>query len=293
MASEKAIVKKETVDLVASKVREFVTNKELNLPANYAVENALKSAWLLLQGMTVKVNNNEVSVLDHCTKDSIANSLLDMVVQGLTPSKKQVYFIPYGKTLSCQRSYFGAMAVTKNVSGAKDIYAQVVYKSDEFEYEIFKGCKRVTKHVQKLENIKNAEIVAAYCVIEVDDNPSHNITDIMTIEQIKVSWAKGKMGNSVQNAFSEEMAKRTVINRACKPIINSSNDNHLLMETFDRIENASDENSVAEEISQNANSEIIDIVAEVVPENPVVVKKTTVVEAVTVEVVPEEEEEPF
>lgn len=292
MANEKALVKKETVDLVASKVREFVTNKELNLPANYAVENALKSAWLLLQGMTVKVNNSEVSVLEHCTKDSIANSLLDMVVQGLTPAKKQVYFIPYGKTLSCQRSYFGAMAVTKNVSNAKDIYAQVVYKNDAFEYEIFKGCKRVTKHVQRLENIKNTDIVAAYCVIEVDDNPCHNITDIMTIEQIKASWAKGKMGSGVQNAFSEEMAKRTVINRACKPIINSSNDNHLLMETFERIDSASEEKSVVDEIAEHANSETIDIVAEPVVEKPAVAKKETVTDTVTIDVVAEEEE-PF
>lgn len=291
MANDKALVKKETIDLVAVKVREFVTNKELSLPTNYAVENALKSAWLLLQGMTVKVNNNEVSVLEHCTKDSIANSLLDMVVQGLTPAKKQVYFIPYGKTLSCQRSYFGAMAVTKNVSGAKDIYAQVVYKNDEFEYEIFKGCKRVIKHVQKLENVKNTDIVAAYCVIEVDDNPDHNITDIMTIEQIKTSWAKGKMGNGVQNTFSEEMAKRTVINRACKPIINSSNDNHLLMETFDRVDSASDENSVAAEIAQHANSETIDIVSEVVVEKPKQAKKTVAAEPVIIDV--DAEEEPF
>jgi len=284
MSDEKAVAKKETIALVASRVREFTTNKELNLPANYSVENAMKSAWLMLQGMETR---DKKPVLEACTKESIANSLLDMVVQGLNPAKKQVYFIPYGNQLSCQRSYFGAMAVTKAVSGAKEIYAQVVYKKDDFEFEIFRGSRRVTKHIQKLENINPAEIVAAYCVIEIDDNPDHNITDIMSIDQIKKSWAKGKMGNGTQSDFSEEMAKRTVINRACKPIINMSNDNHLLMETFERIDSASDENSVAGEIAEHANSEIIDI--EIVVEKPKAAKNTKIAEPVTIDVVAEEE----
>jgi recombination protein RecT len=287
MANDKAVAKKETIDLVATRVREFTTNKELNLPANYSVENAMKSAWLILQGLETR---DKKPVLEACTKESIANSLLDMVVQGLNPAKKQVYFIPYGNQLSCQRSYFGAMAVTKAVSGAKEIYAQVVYKKDEFEFEIFRGSRRVTKHVQKLENINPAEIVAAYCVIEIDDNPDHNITDIMSIEQIKKSWAKGKMGSGTQNDFSEEMAKRTVINRACKPIINMSNDNHLLMETFERIDSASDEKSAVEEIAEHANSETIDIIAEPIVEEAKKTTKTAVVETVAAEIV---EEDPF
>lgn len=287
MANDKAVVKRETVDAVAERVRVFTEKGELNLPANYSAENAMKSAWLMLQGMETR---DKKPVLEACTKESIANSLLDMVVQGLNPAKKQVYFIPYGNQLSCQRSYFGAMAVTKSVSGAKEIYAQVVYKKDDFEFEIFRGSRRVTKHIQKLENINPAEIVAAYCVIEIDDNPDHNITDIMSIEQIKKSWTKGKMGSGTQNDFSEEMAKRTVINRACKPIINMSNDNHLLMETFERIDSASDEKTVVEEISEHANSETIDIVAEPVVEKKVV--KTEVVKTVIAEII-DEEPEPF
>jgi recombination protein RecT len=38
-------------------------------------------------------------VLQACTRDSIANALLDMAVQGLNPAKKQGYFIAYGKQL--------------------------------------------------------------------------------------------------------------------------------------------------------------------------------------------------
>jgi recombination protein RecT len=273
----KAIVKKETVDVVAEKIRQFKESGELHLPDNYSAENAMKSAWLILQNT---VDRDKKPALQVCTKDSIANALLDMVVQGLNPAKKQVYFIVYGNQLSCQRSYFGTMAVTKQVADAKDIYAQVVYAGDEFEYELVKGEKVVTKHVQKIENVASDKIVAAYCVVELSDGQKH--TDIMTIGQIKKSWAKGKAGPAVQNDFSEEMAKRTVINRACKPIINSSNDSHLMLETFNRIDSASVEKSAVDEIAEHANSETIDIVAEPITEKQPSSEKlieTTVIEA--------------
>jgi recombination protein RecT len=113
-----AMVKKDTVDIVAAKVKQFQENGELHFPANYSPENAMKSAWLILQ--TIK-DRNQKPALEVCTRDSVANALLDMVVQGLNPAKKQCYFIVYGNQLVCQRSYFGTMAVTKRVTGAKDI----------------------------------------------------------------------------------------------------------------------------------------------------------------------------
>ncbi len=78
----------------------------------------MKSAWLILQAA---VDKDKKPVLEVCSKNSIANALLDMVVQGLNPAKKQCYFIAYGNGLACQRSYFGTMAVTKQVAGAKEI----------------------------------------------------------------------------------------------------------------------------------------------------------------------------
>ena len=257
--SNLALVKKDTVDIVAQKVREFQERGELHFPANYSPENAMKSAWLILQNT---LDKDKKPVLTTCTMDSIANSLLDMVVQGLNPMKKQCYFIAYGKTLTCQRSYFGTMAVCKQVTGAKDIYAQVVYKGDEFEYEIKGARKQIIKHVQKIENVDYDNIVAAYCVIEFDDERSAFV-DIMTIAQIKKSWAKSKMNpdakGSTHEEYKEEMAKKTVINRACKSYINSSDDNSLVMKHFHRTEDVRSEEEVAQEIEDNANSESIDI----------------------------------
>lgn len=250
----------DVVKEVTTKLRVYTDNKELVLPANYSIENALKSAWLALQEM---VDREKKPVLQVCSQASIANSLLDMAVQGLNPGKDQCYFIAYGSKLVCQRSYFGTMAVAQRVAGASNIWAEVVYQADDFEYEISHNRKKVTKHTQKIDNIKPDAIVAAYCVIEFDlyrvDKPA--FTEIMTMEQIRKAWAKSKVDTSAPSSphtqFPEEMAKRTVTNRACKALINSSSDDNLFLEHYNR---SDEEQSAAEleaEMDESANKDVL------------------------------------
>ena len=271
-----ALVKKDVVDVVTAKVREFQEHGELHMPANYSPENAMKSAWLILQN---SVDKDKKPVLEVCTMNSIANSLLDMVVQGLNPAKKQCYFIAYGNQLVCQRSYFGTMVVTKQVAGAKDIYAQVVYKGDEFLYEINRGRKKIIKHIQSLESVDKDNIIAAYCVIEFDDDRS-DFTDIMTMDQIKKAWAMSKMypiddktgevkGSSTHGKYTDQMAIKTVVNRTCKSYINSSDDSSLVIRRFNRTDEEATEREVAQEIEENANKDFIDIEATIIDKGEV------------------------
>ncbi|MGB4291854.1 MAG: RecT family recombinase [Bacteroidales bacterium] len=272
MSNNLALVKKDVVDVVGKKVQEFVSRGELRLPPNYSVENAMKSAWLILQNTFDK---DKKPVLQNCTKDSIANALLDMAVQGLNPAKKQGYFIAYGRQLVFQRSYFGTMAVTKRVAGAKDIFAEIVYKGDEFEYTIHRGNKVITKHVQRIENVDPNNIVAAYCTIIFDDD--RQFTDIMTWQEIQKAWSKSKNNpdreGSTHKDFAQEMARKTVINRACKRYLNSSDDGSLLMYHVNRADEVAAEAEVEAEIEENANQELIDIEYEVADEEPEVEEK--------------------
>ena len=262
MSNNLALVKKDVVDVVEKKVQGFVSKGELHLPPNYSVENAMKSAWLILQST---VNKDKRPVLEVCSKDSIANALLDMAVQGLNPAKKQGYFIAYGRQLVFQRSYFGTMAVTKRVAGAKDIFAEIVYKGDEFEYTIHRGNKVITKHVQRIENVDPNNIVAAYCTIIFDDD--RQFTDIMTWAEIQKAWSKSKMNpekeGSTHKEFTQEMARKTVINRACKRYLNSSDDGSLLMQHVSRADEVAAEAEIEAEIEENANQELIDIEYEI------------------------------
>lgn len=253
-----ALVKRDTVDVVADKVRQFQERGEIHFPANYSPENAMKSAWLLLQTVQTK---DYKPALEVCSRDSIANALLDMVVQGLNPAKKQGYFIVYGKTLTFQRSYFGTMAVTKRVTGAEDIDAQIIYEGDEFEFEIVRGRKKITKHKPSFSNMDDSKIAGAYCTIYWPDGREY--TEVMTMKEIRQAWKKSKQNpdkeNSTHNEFPGEMAKRTVINRTCKTYMNTSDDGSLIMKHFKRQDEVLAEAEVEAEIEANANGEVIDI----------------------------------
>ncbi len=246
----------------------------LAFPENYSVSNALNSAYLMLQDMTVKrkVGNEwvEKKVLGVCTKQSIASSLMDMTVQALNPMKKQCYFVTFGDKLTLMRSYQGTMAVARRV-GATDIRAEVIYEGDTFKYHIENGYKVIDEHVQDFKNIDNEKIAGAYAIV---DHPSFTpYVEIMNIAQIKKAWAKGKAdlskANDVHNDFADQMAKKTVINRACKNFINSSDDAYL-MEAFDKTTNNESVDVVAENVAYdivtNANS--VDFEEAEVVENP-------------------------
>mgnify|MGYP001351514987 CR=1 FL=1 len=257
-----AIMKKNVVDVVENKVREFQKAGEIHFPANYSPDNAMKSAWLILQETK---DRNKRPVLESCTRDSIANALLDMVVQGLNPAKKQGYFIAYGNTLVFQRSYFGTMAVTKRVTGAKEINANVIYEGDEVDYEMVNGKITNLKHKQKFGNINKDKIIGAYCTIVLDSNNTYH--ELMTIDEIRQAWSKSQMWGkgqteerkgSTHDEFRQEMAKKTVINRACKRFINSSDDGSLVIQHFNRQDDAIVEAEAQQEIEENANKETLD-----------------------------------
>lgn len=254
-----AEIKASTVDFVQSRIEELTRAGKLQLPPNYSAANALTSAWLILQET---VDKDKQPVLQTCTKTSICNALFDMCVQGLNPAKKQGYFIPYGKKLMFIRSYFGSMALVKRIFPEANIYWGVVYEGDEFEYAMERGRKVITKHVQRIENVKPGKIVAAYCVIEPGGNrPAH--TEIMTIDQIKRAWMQGpnyrEGGDGVHQKFDDQMAAKTVIQRACKAIINSSSDNYLFLRSVNRSDEERAVDDVEAAAAQLANGDVIDV----------------------------------
>lgn len=209
---------------VLAKIEQFQQDGGLTLPKNYSVENHMKSAWLVLQSTVDRQGNQALQV---CTKDSIANALFDMVLQGLSVSKKQGYFIVYGNKLEFQRSYFGTIALAKRAGGIiGEPVANIIYEGDDFIYQIDPKTGRISvvKHEQKIENIDNTKIKGAYAIVTYPDGTTQ--VTLMSMAQIRAAWNQGATkGNSpAHKNFAEEMAKKTVIGRACKAIINSSDD---------------------------------------------------------------------
>lgn len=238
-------------DEVIARVNKLEQDKMLVLPKDYAVENNLKAAWLILQET---VDRNGKSVLEVCTKPSIANCLLDMTLQGLSASKKQCYFVAYGNKLTLMRSYFGTVAIAKRAGNIKtEPIANVVYEGDEFIYEIDPdtGLTRIVKHTQKMENINMQQIKGAYAIVKLANGQTQ--VTVMSIQQIKAAWAQGRGGGNTKahTNFTDEMCKKTVIGRACKMVINSSDDAWL----YDGKRDEMDASAEREEIINQAEQE--------------------------------------
>jgi len=267
-----AIANKEVFDIVSERIRTLQERRQLHLPPNYSAENALKAAWLALQEVTDKDGKPALTV---CDRNSIMNSLLKMVIQGLNPAKNQCYFVVFGTKLVLMRSYFGSIHVAKSVDERiEDIVADVVYEGDEFEYEKLRGKTRIITHKQKLENIEKAKIKAAYATVIYKDGRDESV--IMTIGEIKQAWKQSNTHpiddknnirvGTTHDKFMAEMCKKTVINRICKPIFNGSDDSNIIAWYAKQTDADLVEAEVEEEIAEKANQELIDV--EVEPERP-------------------------
>lgn len=257
-----AIVKYENIsEQVLARVNTFAEDGGLKLPKNYAVQNHMKSAWLILQETKDLKGQPALTV---CTKESIANALFDMVLQGMSVSMKQGYFIVYGNKLTFQRSYFGTVALAKRCGGiVGEPVANVIYEGDEFVYTIDPKTAKMSiiEHKQKVENIDDSKIKAAYALITRTDG-STELT-IMSMAQIRAAWNQGAThgASPAHKNFPAEMCKKTVIGRACKLIINSSDDAWLYdgKQDEDDVDTAQQQRNAA----QTVNAEVVDFVEEV------------------------------
>lgn len=214
-------MQEETTQQIMERVTGWQETGEVVLPKGYHVGNAIKLAWLYLQ--TVE-NLQHQKAIDYCTKDSICNALLNMVINGEYP-QKHCYFIMYGNRLEWQERYLGKIMRAKRDTEIGKVNAQVIYEGDEFVYTIDEnGEKQLVKHVPNLANIDNTKILAAYAVVINKDGTRH--IEVMTRTQIQKAWEQGAMkGKSgAHTNFTDQMCMKTVIQRACKIALDSTAD---------------------------------------------------------------------
>lgn len=228
----------------------------LSFPADYNPTNALMGAYLIMKETTDKNGKN---ILESCTQTSIANSLMDMATLGLNASKKQGYFIAYGGKCQFQKSYFGNITLARR-NGLKKVNAEIIYEGDTFKYHIENGMKVIDEHVQDFMNIDVDKIKGAYAVGIMSDGST--IVEVMNIHQLKKAWNQ-RMGGLKEDAtsthtkFRDQMAKKTVINRLCKLLANTSTDGNI-SEISDRLDEVAETDMIAEdvayEVEANANT---------------------------------------
>lgn len=214
-------------------LQELVNIGQINIPSDYSIVNACRAAYFIIRDINSGKNDGYKPALQYCTNKSIGQALLQMVTDGLTPAKSQCYFVMRkagGKyVLNYGQEYQGRIALAKRFSGVKRVDAQVVYKKDKYTVTVIDGIKKVT-HETSLENINFDEMTGAYAVVTEEDGTKQTFE--MSMEQIKLSWEQGPMkGNGdVHKNFKDQMAIKTICNRATKGYVNTSNDEAVIQE---------------------------------------------------------------
>lgn len=226
--------KEETLNAVFNQVTAFIEAGMLHTPDDYSVANALRHAWFKISDTKGGKAANWKMATEICERTSIANSLLKMVTDGLTPAKNQCSFVirKNGDTynLDYQQEYQGKIALAKRYSGVQRVDPEVIYQDDEYLTIIEDGVRKVVKHVQPIENIDFDKIRGAYAVVTEKDGTKKVFE--MSFKQIQTSWGMGAMNGEgdVHKQFADEMCRKTIASRACKGYINSSNDAAVIPE---------------------------------------------------------------
>ena len=228
----------------------------LTFPKDYNYSNELMGAYLILKETQ---DNNKKCVLESCSQASIANTLMDMVTLGVSMQKKQCYPVAYGGKLQCQISVYGNTCIARRY-GLKTIDAMCIYDGDVFKYHIENARIVIDSHTQDFLHINKDKIIGAYAIVTMEDGSRY--VEIMNMDMIKQAWKQGfgykENGSGTHQKFTDQMAMKTVKNRALKYIIRTYG-TQAVSDAFDNFENTETEDrvemDVQYDIQQNANSE--------------------------------------
>ena len=221
---------KTIADNVQNRIMELVKADRLNIPADYSIGNAMSSAYLKLQ--KTKTRDGK-PVLEACTKESIANTLLDMAIMGLSMSKDQCYPIAYGQELTCFVSVWGKIAAFKRLKGVEgDPVANLIYEGDEVEIDNADGELAIKSHKQTWESVVKGNITGAYASVTFNGQKRWAV---LPMREILEGWSKSQ-ADKEHKTFTGEFAKRSALNRLMKSIIKTTSDKDILAETIDENE---------------------------------------------------------
>ena len=249
------IVNNSFVDGLVSQLQEK-QKYGLTFPKDYNYSNELMGAYLVLKETQ---DANKKPVLESCSQVSIANTLMDMVTLGVSMQKKQCYPIAYGGKLQCQISVYGNTCIARRY-GLKTIDAMCIYEGDTFDYHIENARIVVDSHKQDFLHLNKDKIIGAYAIVTMEDGSQY--VELMNMDMIKQAWKQGfgykEGGNGTHQKFTDQMAMKTVKNRALKYIIRTYG-TQAVSDAYDNFEETETDDRVVmdvkHDISKNANSD--------------------------------------
>lgn len=214
-------------DLAIERIAALIADG-LTLPADYNYVNAIKTAYIQICGTYDKATNK--SLVEICTPASVQTALFLMAKDGLDASKGQCYFSKAGNTLKYGKEYHATTLQVQRIFPNYTPCPKVVYDGDEFAYttDPITGRRKLVKHEQSLENL-DKDFVGAYLYIPCKDGGFDLY--VMTRKMILTAWAQSRQGRSVHDKFTDKMVCKTIVNSALDPLVRSSTDNSVFIDT--------------------------------------------------------------
>lgn len=159
--------------------------------------------------------------LQECTQESIVYAIIKALEYGFPPAQQGLfYMLPFkndkkGVTeVQFILGYQGMLYMLYRTGAFIDIYSEVVYSADEFQYEL--GLNKTLVHKPALVQDRG-EILYCYAVAKFKDG-GHSFI-VLSKNDIDKVRRISKSGNSLQSPWSTayaEMAKKTAIRRLYK-----------------------------------------------------------------------------
>jgi recombination protein RecT len=195
-----------------------------------------------------------VKNLDKCTPASFAGEIMKLAQLGLEPNTPlgHAYLIPRQNKGAWECTsilgYQGYLELARRSGSVKSIYAHVVRKGDEFEYEL--GLHKKLVHRPKAG--PEAPTTHVYCVAHVEGaEPIFEVLTFAEVERRRKIGASGRGTSTPWDAHPEAMAKKSAV-RALWPWLPKS------AEMAAAVELDADERPVFDSITSRASASAVD-----------------------------------
>lgn len=207
----------------AKGIERFDPVKERCIKMFKTEERFLQEASFLLRAV------NDTPALQECTPNSIAAVLVNIASTGLSlnPVQKLCYLIPrnvkikvpggqdrFEKRAMVEPSYMGLMKLATDSGAVRSFEAQVVYKGDEFDFDLVDKKPRTHKPYWTMGHQRGPLIGVYGFAILADGSviPEHMGAD----EVAKIRGKSDNAGGAIFQDWEGEMARKSLVKRLQK-----------------------------------------------------------------------------
>jgi len=177
--------------------------------------------WKLEKAYALEIiESAKTDQLRKCTPESVARSIIDVGVMGLTlsPAQKLAYLIPYKNNCTASPSYMGLEQIAYKTGFVEMIQTVLVYENDH-KFNVWTDEKG--RHIIHEEAVGNrGHVTHAYCIAWFSSGKQHievmDKNELMACRDAAAKQNFGKIPFTWTGPFRYEMYKKSVLRRAWK-----------------------------------------------------------------------------